>query len=294
MESSAGIVSKVVIAAPIIAMSIVGVMTRAATPNYSFVASSAEQQVAISSYAPIVREARAATRHPGSASPDVIRKIAEKWLVESKTGVLRPLAPCAYEDNSHEGVKSEILRANVAVAEALATIAMDERLAGQKEQAAKDATLGAILAQTAKFFDFASVSDCSIVQRRCLLQIKDVLPDLSPATRAEVEAKIATIRSSDNRLAGLAVRVRQLYLQYQLRKGEKLSRVMATGRALSPEKFTAQRDIEVVARNLRSELRDSRFQPCSEFLSDLRLGYQSQVDTDRKVAELFQFKPIWL
>ncbi len=275
-------------------MTVIGVFARSASPNYNFVACDSKQSSAITAYIPLVRATRAAIRSSFSASPEVSRRIAHQWIDGANAGVLGPLEPCAFDDTSREGLKSDIIHANIRVAEALALVASHEKQIGQPDLAAKDAALGALTLQVTKFSDFSSVSICSMVQRRCLREIKDVALRISPTTRAQVERQLQTIRDDDSRLSLMAIRTRQLFLQYRLRHGVTVAKVEATQKAISPDEFTQASNLEVVAQRIRASQSVWQYQQVSEFLSDVRLGYQAQADTDRKVDELFDARTISL
>ena len=212
------------------------------------------------------------------------RMLAFRWLEGAKVGLLQPLEPVAYEDSSRDGVKNEIVNANINVAEALNNVSDEERGNGQWNAAAKDAMLAASTLEVTKFFDFASLAVCSMVQRRSLSIVASELPQLSLEVKTQVTREALALRASDDQLGQMALKARTDLLQYELRRGYDVRRVAATQKQISVGQF--REPLPMLVKSLKTEMVAAKDLLSPELFTDMRLGYLSALETDRKVDGL--------
>lgn len=290
MQATVGtsILSKLLVAAPFLVMASIGAKSRSSASTFDFVACSPKEDQQISAYTPVVTATETQVTMPMHTDPGLARRLAYRWIEGQKVGLLQPLEPCSFDDSSRDGIKAEIVHADISVAEAMNSNAEREAFAGSFDTAAKDAMLAADTLEVTKFFDFASLTTCTMVQRRSLNIIKYVEPKLSPEVRSQVLHEIKAFRANDDRLGQMAINARQELLKYELRHGVDLLSIEQTQKEVGQQEFRNVASLEAVIKAMRDGIRDSRDDFAPTLFTDVRLGFISQLDTDRRIDAILQ------
>lgn len=282
----ASIFNKLLVAAPFLVMASIGAKSRSATNQYDFVACSSKQDKEISAYAPVVSATEDSVSSPMSTDPNVARRLAFRWIEGAKVGLLQPLDPCSFDDTTRDGIKGEIVRANVSVAEVMNYAAEQDAENGKYDKAAKDAMVAADTLEVTKFFDFASLTTCTMVQRRSLSVIHNVAKKLSPDVRSQVVREVLAFRSNDDRLGQMAVNARQELLKHELRQGQDLASIEHTQKEVNGLEFRNMDNLALACKDLRKGLKYSTNEDVPSLYTDVRLGFVSQLDTDKRIAAI--------
>jgi hypothetical protein len=282
----AGVFNKLLIATPFFLLASLGMKAETSREGFTFVACSSKENAKISAYAPFVKASVALGHDFRDIPAKTSRGLAYRWLAGAKVGLLQPLKAVAFEDNSRDGVKSEIVNANIDVSEACNELAEVEKEQHHWDQSAKDALLGASVLEVSKFFDFSSLSVCSMVQRRSLNTVAEEWPRLSKDVKAQILREALALRANDDTLAQMAMKARDELLQYEVRRGYDYRKLASTQKSIDVSQF--HQPIPMIVKNLRNEIFNARDAYSPDFFEDLRLGYLSAMDTDRKIDVLLK------
>ncbi len=286
VESARTLVNKLMIIAPFVLMSSIALKARTTLPDFEFVACNKAENHEIENYRDVVAATEEACPVGQLLDLGQARKLAKMWIDGAQSGKLQSLDSVAFEDTMRDGVKAEILHANMLIAESLNEYARDEIKQGKFDLAAKDTVLAAKALDVTKFSDFASLSACAMVQRRSLESVTLLLPKVSPSVRDMLYAQVAGMKSNETVLGRLAMRERQLFLQYQLRIGMDLAEVKKSEEEVSRREVSGVGSLMETVREIKKSYEANRDTDASVLMTDLRLGFLAALDTDKRITQI--------
>ena len=285
MHAYAGVLNKLLVSAPLFVMATISVRARSELADFGFVAYSAAQNNAIDSYVDLVK-ATVNVVHPNTYSPvPEVRKMAAVWISASKAGKLGALTPVSFDDTTRDGVKGEILRANLRVAEELNDYGDEERTHGKYWKACQDAVLGAQTAEVTKYFDFASLSCAGLAQRRSIAVVKACLPHLTESQRKRVVGQLAVCRGDGVQIVQMAEAERLCYLRFLLRRGADISTVSHIEKVIGDNQ-DYNTNARELAEQMHKRLDTVEDDTSAALLADIRMGCLSSIQGDAKLEEL--------
>lgn len=278
------------VATPIVFMAAMGVQSRTFAPNYQFVQGDAAHEAKVYAYLQPFKRAKASIIRLDTPSLVNCRTEARQWVNLSKKGLLTPIEPVAYEDSPTEGPKGQLVRMVQLMSSVLAWGARQERDAGNIDQSVKDAVLGIQIAQVLKYSDFQTLSAMGMCQRRGIGILMETLPQCNAVQRQYVLEALEQHVSARPILAHLSRSTRAQYREHQLRQGVDPVTIQETDRVVSVESgLSLDASPEVIMKQLRhATLAAANAEGAPEFLSFARVGYMSEVETNRRLAELLQ------
>ncbi len=275
MDPVAGIINKLLVATPFVVVTTLGLHAHHAAEPFKFVANTRARDMLVSNYIPVVRESENASKGKLLIPEKKAMELASHWISGAKSGLLRPLTPIAVDDSSREGVKGQIVRSCMKVAESLNLSASEHLRAGAYGLAIRDTLKSMETVQTVKFFDFASLGESCMVERRSLLLIQNSLGKLPADEQVKVKEEVATLGATTVKLKPMELEVHIFALDRGA--SEPLDHFLTMTEKANSDEL----------------LKLSRIQPSvgddtglSDLISDYRLGLSSVSDTNRMVKEI--------
>jgi len=285
MHAYAGVLNKVLLSVPLFAMATISVKARSNIDDFDFVKCTAAQTQAIQSYVGVVEQTQETMTGYGNVPIDKIRKLAMVWIEGEKSGKLKPLPPVCFDDTTRDGLKNEILRANLRPAEELNDTAEQECDKHQYWTATQDATLGAKVADVTKYSDFASLSCNSLCQRRSIRIIESCYPHLTSSQRMRTLKDLAICRSNRDEIIDMAEQARLSFLRYLIRKNTDLGAIQQIQHAIG-ENQAYKVSIQDLAQEMHQRLDKVNDMGSASLLADIRMACMAALDGDRKLAQL--------
>lgn len=209
------LVYQAMVAMPAMFLLGLGVKARTEHDPFEFVQPTPRQNEAILAYRHVVADS-ADIQVDKYRIPvlEATRKLAREWVDGARSGALIPLQPVSFDDSMRDGVKSEIMNRNSAVASAMllnASIEFDSR---QYEKGIQDALLGMEVSNVIKYSDYSTVMQGAIYDRRGLRLIDEALTRVSPQTRLAVRKDLALVRPDADRFQAIQEVERIVFLDY--------------------------------------------------------------------------------
>jgi len=285
MHAYAGVLNKILVSAPLFVMATIGVKARSELTDFEFITCSADQNRAIDSYVDIVRKTEATIPEATTAPPVPVRKLATEWIDDSRNGTLKPLVPVSFDDSTRDGVKSEIVRANLRVAECLSDFSEEERLDGHYWIAAQDAVLGARVAEVTKYADFASLSTAGLSERRSMTMLSKCFTHLTPAQRRWAASGLSVCKARNSTIADMAETARLVYIRHLVQNGAEVSHIAEMQRSIG-EQQEYRADLKTLAQQIRQQLKVDGDVEETSLLADIRMGCVAALESNQKIANL--------
>ncbi len=291
------------VCAPAIFLVGLGVHARSIADDFETVANDFRTEASIQAYVPFVRDAQAALkeeasdqrhwRHQDSDSgspvsfeqsrPTQIRVVAREWLAGAQRGRLKPLTPIAYEDNSSEGLKSQIFEAQTRMASILIDAGERDASAGDNHSAIADTALACRLSQILKHSDFVSLFDCANLQRRALIHLAVFEKGSSAADRKIIASVAREARTNTALVERMTSKSKQLFFSWCQRTGLPQLSIQDT-EFLASIPVLVRDDKAVAIDAMKPRLLASREGYVKDYYSSVRLGLHAQAQLDKAIA----------
>ncbi len=270
---------------PLVFMAIVGVKERTRIDSFTFTAYDASENAQVSAYTDIVRATEREIKVPGAANVERVRALAHRWVQGAASGTLRAPAAVSFNDTVDEGVKQEIFQADQKVAESLNIASAREREAGNARQAIADAMLALDAGEVTRSFDLSSVFQSISTQRISVQALSEALRRTPSPASEDVWRRLQAASLSRSELASVVTTARRLFQIAQIRKGEPLTAVIATGQELPTQALTDPDDRFMQARLKAAESRDRDLDQ-ARFFSHTRGAYRGFDNLQRRINRL--------
>ena len=184
---------KGILIAPSLMMMGVAAQSKPTYVDFDVIASNADADKRITAYIDVVRDTEKVTKGP-KADPLAVRKVAQKWVSQSKQGKLLRLVPEAATDIITNGVKGQILDCTRGITRHLATYAESQARKGDFDGAAGSLTLAMEVLQPIRYSDVVSVAVTGSIQHRLMRQLEPIWDKVQPNTKAKLRGDISMLR----------------------------------------------------------------------------------------------------
>jgi hypothetical protein len=231
---------KGVFIAPAILMLGVAVQSR---PNYiDFDRMIVDQETdrRITAYIPIVRttEGLLSDKHATDAQ---VRRTAEEWIKQAKSGKLQALRAEATDDSIHLGIKGQILSAAKGLSSLLVHQADREIETGQYGLAATDLLKAANLVEPLRYSDLTSVAVVGNHQRRLLKRLNQIWDRVPAQEKSALKATLHDIKPQPDQFTAVVHQERRLAVVEDVR-----SREVALAAGKKPNTITLESDLGLI------------------------------------------------
>ena len=284
MHAVAGLANKVAMAAPFLLVTSLGLQGRRMDQNFQFAAYSKSDNDRLSSFIPIVTKTEALFDGKSLPTNAALRATAHMWCAQSRAGRLQMVPQVAMDDTSREGPKGEIVRDATNLAEALTKLSSLEFQEKQYEASAKDTFLAASVMQVPKSFDFASLSICSLMQRRCLNQLSLVWSTLRPGTRHVLGMEVRRFETKPALLRQLTLNSKLFAVQQEASVNQNPSELSKVEDYLNLQPLASKMASKRERKNFALLSIDD--QNLENLVDEFRLGCSTSLDTNKKIEQL--------
>src|SRR5579885_2392248 len=186
----------VLLACPVLFSAYVATSGRAQPDDDLAPSGTPAQDEQVFAYAPYVK-ATDQLLQTSHVKRDQLLAVANKWDKAVQNNTLNPILNVSFEDNMEEGARAEIFQANSRLTGALIDDAQQQAAANNTKLATQDALLAMRLTESLKYSDFHSVFAGCAQEGLEMAFLRELAPEMDPATKAEVRAQLAQMSASN-------------------------------------------------------------------------------------------------
>jgi hypothetical protein len=284
MDAVAGILNKIIIAAPFVVVTTLGLHVDSKASEFRYVAYSKIENERVTDYIPLVRATDRAFRSSDVIPAKTATLLADQWIGGYRSGRLANLTPIAMDETSQDGVKFVIVRDCSLIAESLAHSAQMEARQKNYSAACRDAIKSAVLIQSVKGFDFPSLAVSSMIVRRAVELTSSWLPKLTDEERLADKEVVKSLITQTDLVKKMTLTEREFVIQREGLAPGKESFVDLVDKFMS--KPTSSKSVYIDTSSNLIPSTDCDDDVLVDMVNEYRLGCSSASETNRSIEQL--------